>query len=177
MNARWNLFSVVCYKTGTARKDLNTDPPQAGVHSIHWQPCDTSPYVGRANEKQSFVYVRVCVCDVCMSECAQKQGKESQGEGYGVRSEAGEGDRVRCFRLVESWGGRVNEFAARGTWAPPAALTEPCKQVEWSRNPERRGSLRCDMRGSDRPVCSVTQSRSTHPDSPERDSSLLCHWL
>lgn len=50
-----------------------------------------------------------------MSECAQKQGKESQGEGYRVRSEAGEGDRVRCFRLVESWSGRVNEFAVRGT--------------------------------------------------------------
>lgn len=106
-------------------------------------------------------FLCMCVC-VCAHEWECTETRERKhGGGYGVRSEAGEGDGVRCFRLVESWGGGVNEFAARGTWAPPAALTEPCKQVEWSRNPERRGSLRCDVRGSDRVLCdSETQHTS-----------------
>lgn len=75
------------------------------------------------------------------------------------------GWQSEMFLPAESEGGRVNEFTVRRTWAPPAALTETCKQVEWSRNRERRGSVRCDVQGSD---CLLSDSEPHIPTLLDR---------
>lgn len=86
--------------------------------------------------------------------------KRKRGGGYGVRREAGEGDRVRCF-CQQNW----------GQWVHCALKTSSsCKQVAWSRNSEGRG-IRFDV--LDRTVCFLThRNRTAQPPPPHPPVSL-----
>lgn len=98
--------------------------------------------------------------------------KRKQGEVMEFEVRQG---RVTEWDVFASRAG-VNEFTVRWTWAPQAALTGTCKQVAWSRNRERRRSIRCDVLGPT--VCFLTHhNRTAHPPCPEPDSSLLFHRL
>lgn len=90
--------------------------------------------------------------------CAQNEKKKSRG-GYGVRSEAGEGDRVRCFRQRSRRGG--------GSMSSLCAEHELLRQ-RWQRHANRlsgagteRGEGAWDVTCGGPTVCSLTQNRTS----------------